>query len=617
MPRLVRLWFDEPTAPRFSSARLFDGTGRPIEPVRVDGDPADPNLLVVHLPEVADSAYSLLWEVLSESDGHLSRGLIVIGVGMDAAPSAAPAIELEDQARPYEVLARWLLLGALVTLAGGVVIVQFVLPNPGGDAVTGTTKEILLAARRRIWSWLLVCALLAVLAAFALLAEQTATLRTAPAQPSASLDVLILILTKTRWGVLWLARQFALILLLIVIYTGRRAVMREGEAAKPTRATANALCLALIMVQTSSGHAAGITPNTALVVVVYALHLLAASVWMGGLIALAAGMLPALRRREHATRYVHTLWRPFSRAAALSVGALVATGLFATGQQVASPDALLTTAYGRILVGKLGLVAIAGALGLFNAMLLHPRLATPLALLLRRPLGWTPVGPARFHHLIAGEIAAGVVVVLATGILTATPPPRGAEFVVAPNTVPTSLTQSVDDLVVTLTVKPNRPGQNVLQILAGSIRRPPPAEIMRVMARFTSLEEELTPVTATAEAVDKERFLLSGSQLKTAGRWQIEVVVRRAGLEDSSARFDWVVLPPGAVRPVLLSKHPWRQFLTVAAASFMLLLVAGLAAMPFVRRLVRHRRRYGSPRFVVNARPRQSDHTVDNRLGGD
>jgi len=66
------------------------------------------------------------------------------------------------------------------------------------------------------------------------------------------------------------------------------------------------------------------------------------------------------------------------------------------------------------------------------------------------------------------------------------------------------------------------------------------------------------------------RYRLGGSHLSLAGRWRIDIAVRRKGMEDSVAKFDWTVSSPSQVRPVVLSNRPLEPLLTFAAALAMI-----------------------------------------------
>jgi copper transport protein len=578
-PRQVRLWFSEPISPQFSTAKVLDVNGQPVELSGIRADPAEPARLILDLPDLPPGVYSVLWKVLSETDGHFTQGLLVFGVGEGADLGSAVAAETETAIPPLEVFLRWLNFSLLAGLAGAVAVVYLVLAPAGHSPAV---EHPIASARRRVLRWAVGCGGLSLLVGVGLWLWQVATLMGTLPEGVSVLAVGWQLL-RTRWGMLWLARQGILVAVTGIVFLllnprsaipGTLWVPRSAMAA----VVAGLLLPALMLVQTLIGHTAAVTPNTVLAVVVDVLHLSAAGLWVGGLLALVVGLLPLIRSsRADFAGLVRAGWGPFSRLAAVSVVLLVATGLYSAGRQVASVDALITTLYGQVLLGKIGLVLAVGAIGLLNSMLLHPRLAAPLARLLRRPSGWTPLPLARLPALVLVEAGLGLMVFLATGLITAAPPPRGLEFTVAPEIIPSSLSESVDDLVVTFSARPNRPGQNVFHVFAASSRRPPLAEIMRVILRFTYLNQDLGRVSAVAEEVEPGRYLLGGNYLSLAGPWQVEVVVRRRGIEDSVARFNWVVAPPGSSHPVVISRRPLEPLLTVAAAVMILVLLVVMA----------------------------------------
>ena len=175
-----------------------------------------------------------------------------------------------------------------------------------------------------------------------------------------------------------------------------------------------------------------------------------------------------------------------------------------------------------------------------------------------------PFSPGRLHAAVLTEAGLGLLVFLGVGVLTASPPARGPQYADAEK-VRDSLTQQVDDLLVTLSVKPNQPGQNILSIRVTSTRRPPLAEILRVILRFTYQGQEIGTISQEAQAVDPGLYRMGGSYLSLAGPWRIEVVVRRGGLEDSVAQFDWHVAVAGQSQPAILSNHPWESILTAVS----------------------------------------------------
>jgi copper transport protein len=235
------------------------------------------------------------------------------------------------------------------------------------------------------------------------------------------------------------------------------------------------------------------------------------------------------------------LRRPFSVLAGVSVALLAITGLYALGAQVASVDALLTTFYGETLLAKVGLVMVAGLLGLVNGSLLR-----------RLVSGRRPVAISRVRRLILLELVTGLEVVAAAGVLASSSPPPGSEFVPSrPAPVPTLVRQQ-GDLLVSASLRPNRPGTNAVTVVAASSLRPPPAPIEGVGVLLSAPGEAAQRVRLAGLAPG--RFTGTAS-LPQDGRWSMIVAVRRAG-QRFSPRFAWTVAPSDRSRPVQVSAHP-------------------------------------------------------------
>lgn len=161
--------------------------------------------------------------------------------------------------------------------------------------------------------------------------------------------------------------------------------------------------------------------------------------------------------------------------------------------------------------------------------------------------------------LVAAELLVVVAIVLLTGALTAGARSLcGFEYTLAPEDENGSMTQTVGDVKVALDVKPNRPGQNVFSVQSASVEEPAPAPITRVMLQFTYLGSDLGRVKVRTEEV-VGRYLLNGDYLKLAGPWQIDVITRRNGVEDSVANFVWLVMLLHPVPPTVLSSSRWRH----------------------------------------------------------
>jgi len=627
-PRQVRLWFSEPISPKFTSVQLLNARSENIKPTRVGTDPAQRDLLVLDLPELPPGVYNLAWKTLSDADGHFAEGHIVFGVGASVGASSA-AGGVNTEALPWaEALVRWLSYATLIALLGAVAIVFLIFdPALRAPGAKRAGIEAISETRARVWGWAAFLALAALCAGAVALAGQAArtTLASGALLPSGDDSVVLAVgelLTQTRWGMWWLARQAILLAMLVVTYQMANATLAPdrqiesatdherktatGKARRQKRSSSEVtdesevidkskagsalpkvllltgLGLALAASQVLSGHAAALTPNTAAAVGAGTIHLLAASVWVGGVLALSIGLLPLMRRDEARGALLTQIgWRSFSRVAVLSVALVVATGLYSAGREVASLDAAITTPYGRALLGKIALVLGVGFLGLLNSSLLHPRLAAPLAGLLRRPPGWTPLRPAQLPRLGLAEAGLGLLVLLARGLLTSSSPAHGAQFAPAPvQAGPSVLSLNVEDLLVTMEAQPNQPGSNLVTIRVAPAGNAAPGEILRVIARFTYSNQDIGTVPADASETAAGVYQVTGSQLSIAGPWKVQVAVRRKGLEDSVAIFNWTVAAPP--RPVLVSDRPLEPGLTLTAM-LMLALATGTGVALWLR----------------------------------
>jgi len=620
-PREIRVWFNEPILPRATQARLLDSGGSPLQGTQVQFDSAVPTLMIVEVPELGEGIYNLAYSTISTADGHPTQGHLVFGVRTgstaegDLAAAAGPAVQ------PEEAALRGLNFLALAALTGAIAVAFLLLrartPRDGSRVRSPEVETEVVAmlgrARGRVLLWALVSALVALFLGIALLSWQARVLSLpgeAGANASTSaLEQMVWLASQTPSGHLWIVRQILLLAIagLLGIWLSQSRRPNIGGFKFPVRAGVipGFLSVAVLVIQARSGHAAAVTPDTTLSVLASSVHLVAASLWVGGLLALAIGLLPLMLSKRAQSIYATLAragWGPFGLVAASSVGVMIVTGLYMAGREVASLDALLTTFYGHTLTIKLLVVLGVGFIGLLNAIMLHPRLTAPLARFLSRPVGWKPLSLKRLPVLVLAESAAGIVVLLATGVLTSLPTANGPEFAPPPPPVSpvTAPSQLADDLLVTFEARPNVPGQNVMLIQAVSLRRPPPAEIMRVIVHTTFLGQDIGTVSADAQQISPGLYQLAGDQLSLAGPWHIEVAVRRKGLEDSKARFDWTV-PPAVVprRTLVVSNRPLEPILTAAAASLAAFL-AGVVVLVVAGRAIREITTRGWNRNRIN-----------------
>jgi copper transport protein len=272
---------------------------------------------------------------------------------------------------------------------------------------------------------------------------------------------------------------------------------------------------------------------------------------------------------------------PITTLAAASVGTVVVTGLYSAGREVETVDALLTTPYGRTLLVKGALLLVLGTLGLANAARLQGQSPTWLGALGRRASAGRPS-----RRLVAIEAGVGALMLLAVGVLLETAPARGPVPAAAPAGPATTETASasVADLVVTVSVTPNRPGMNGFTVLAASSRRPPPAPVDQVELKVLRGRDG---IAIGLQQVAPGRWFGTG-RLDQAGRLRLTTVVRRAGRRLSAPLSWWVGSP---TPPPQATPGPGRRLAPYVDGIALSLLAGALALGGWRLVLARRRRR--------------------------
>jgi copper transport protein len=270
------------------------------------------------------------------------------------------------------------------------------------------------------------------------------------------------------------------------------------------------------------------------------------------------------------------------------------TGLLLAGRRIATPDALLGSVYGRVLLVKVAIVAVALSLGLVNTVLLHPEVVPPWRRSRRdRRLG---------HLTVAVEAVAIVILLAASAVLAAAPPATGPRWQPVVRSAGLASGQA-DDLVETLRVQPNRVGDNFLTLAVFDTRRPTPGRVESVLVALRGADGRRTERVATTQGDGS--WVVAGQPL-SAGSWTARVTAARAGLPDATARFQWTVPDPDG-RPVSgWRAQPLRGLAETTALGLLVILVVVGAALTGARR-----RREPPP-----PRPRRQDVHVDRQLSG-
>ncbi len=299
---------------------------------------------------------------------------------------------------PAYVAIRWLQYGALLAVIGVVAFPLFVLPRLRRDA-SGIEFPDLHGqiARMGLFATLLLGA-----SALMRLLAQSYALHGATLTP----DVAMLgtLLRVTLWGHAWLLEVVAILIALVVL---ARARTRQRGAWLLLAVTAGAMAVAMAL----SGHAAAATTPLRLAVISDALHVVGAGGWLGGLLVLLIVGVPAARRVAAPAQWraVGRLVNAFSPTALVFAGLTAITGVFGAWLHISSVAELWETRYGQVLLLKLAVLSVTAGVGFYNWRRVQPMLATD------------PAATRRLQRGATAELCIGLVVILVTAVLVATP----------------------------------------------------------------------------------------------------------------------------------------------------------------------------------------------------
>jgi copper transport protein len=426
-PGRIRLVLTEPPS-TLSQLSLTgpDGKRADLGPTRVAGD-----ALEASVGYLEPGTYTVRWGTFSDEDGHLVGGSYRFQVGpgrLAEVGGTGPALD-----RTLSIGSRLLLLAGAILWAGSLLLGWLLAPSAPEYPVLATFDTRL----RRVTGW-------AVLTTLVLgeLANLAAAARSG--LPVGTGDFFF----GSTTGQLLTAR-----ICVLAAGLGLSGWPRRGGQ---DRRTQLALAVGYLGLLAFSGHAR-LAPAGPLSGPLFdGIHLLGASAWLGGIVLLGLG-LPAATAggglAEAARRF-----SPVALAAAATLGI---TGIFATDQQLLSASDLSDSAYGRLLVIKLVLVAALVAMSAQVGFVLRPRL-----------LGEAPgTGPgavvaSRLLRNLRAEavVAAGIVACVALMTSRASPQVVAAGAVRgggrAPDPGPVLARQEVGDRQVALSIVPGVRGRN-------------------------------------------------------------------------------------------------------------------------------------------------------------
>jgi putative copper export protein len=286
-----------------------------------------------------------------------------------------------------------------------------------------------------------------------------------------------------------------------VAFAASRAGGRAGVA------LAGAGAAASMWVDVAASHAGAQTPVAVNLLIQWA-HIVAAAVWIGGLLVLLLAV------RGQASDVTGRAVRRFSTTAGIAIVVVALTGTFRAVIEIGSIGQLFGTAFGILVVIKVALLLILAGLGAINRWVNVARASTVLRGLRR---------------VASTEIVIGtVVVVVAAALVNVAPPVASASnaTVVAANRLVVSGSDYATTVKARLTVSPGTAGFNNFTLAVTRYDTGAPVDASSVELEFTQpLRPQLGESTLTLHRQSNGSFAGRGGSLSIAGIWEVVVII--------------------------------------------------------------------------------------------
>jgi copper transport protein len=381
-PPVIRLHFDQQVRILPGAIELLNSHGKNFAgPAYIQGSD-----VVAPVRRLKTGAYTVRWRAIS-ADSHVVSGVWTFGLRVpapsvnDAYGAGGPTVQ--------EHIVRWIWFLALAVAIGTLGFRLICLR--GVEVPLGLDRKLSVAAGIGV-----VVALQAGIAGFSLRAEDALQL---PFGRFLYGDLSPM--AATRFGRAFIVMTLGYAVVLALIYLAwllDRVVF-----------LAPALGLALLLISgfSLSGHDAVDAGSWWATELADWVHISAASLWIGGLVALVAlawNGAPELRR---------VAFRRFSELATVSIGLVLAAGIYLSVVRLPHLRDLWSTGYGQVLLVKVGLVCCALAWGAFHKFVVAPKVER----------GASDGFLTRTGRSLAGESLLGAAVLLAAAVLVDSRPP--------------------------------------------------------------------------------------------------------------------------------------------------------------------------------------------------
>ena len=357
------------------------------------------------------------------------------------------------------------------------------------------------------------------------------------------------LISNGRFGTFWIVRMIV-IAVLLALALFMLLVKQRPRLVNSVLPSINLLLGALLFAAISlSSHASAVSSNiVVLAVLADWLHLMAAALWVGGMLYITTTYLPVLTRKPVAERAhsLVTLIPYFSPLALAGVAIMAVTGPFSATIHLNSWVQLFTTAYGRALTVKILLVGALMTTSAIHVLLIRPRLKREYykyayaiegvtynqARQVKLREGRMTTLTRRLMGVLRWEPLLGVGVIVCVGLMNVF---AGTLTPIAAPTQPTTTKPAAafnttvkttdNKFTVKLNVNPNRFGTNIFTVTVIDNSTGKPTSNVGVSLYTTMLDMDMGTDSVNLSPDGKGHFSSPGD-LSMGGHWQIRIQIR-------------------------------------------------------------------------------------------
>jgi copper transport protein len=527
-PAEVIFEFNQNVGGTLGAVRVYDAQGNEVDNLDVSHPYGQEHWMGVGLkPNLPDGTYTATYRVIS-ADTHIVYGGLVFNIGH---PGAAPKFTVAGLigrnksgtvtavafgvVRGLDYLSIALMLGGLAFLAGAWLPAIAAVADADAEPQWQLARREFAARMRRL---LILAVVLGVLVSVLGILLQGAS--AAGVSLWASLKRTVVQSTiESRFGTVWSLRAIDWLALAGLLALARSLRRRWLLALVALSAAYLAATPAL------SGHASIQSP-TGVFFPSDVLHVLAASIWVGGIASLLLALPAATRALEPPQRsrlLVATLAR-FSPLALTAVLVIAATGVVQAYIDVRTVSGLLHSTYGALIIAKVIMLLALICLGWVNRERVIPAL---------KRIAGTGQSPGNVGVLarrtMRGELALMLGVFGVTAALISYAPPIDAA------SGPFSTNTTLGPAELEMTVEPARTGLNTVHLYLINARDGTQFTATKELTATAKLpSKEIGPLSLPAHAAGPGHYILSSTVLSPGGTWEIEIVDRVSEFQEYS-----------------------------------------------------------------------------------